>query len=166
MTSLTKNPHPPTKTIFSSAVWKTCRSFWRFDQVRTTYRTGEIPVQSHVCFSAFFRKSLKAVGHHSVKALWLVKTTWKIIGCVTFLPLPMNGSMRVMTTLSLSLWVDGRDSPCLDMQWHLRYTWIPRSGGIQILCRPVLLQKSYFLAGSVTKSHIFQQMNWLFLINS
>jgi len=33
------------------------------------------------------------------------------------------------------------------------------SGGYQIFCRPVLLQKSYFPAGSVTKSHIFQQMN-------
>jgi len=33
------------------------------------------------------------------------------------------------------------------------------SVGIQIFCRPVLLQKSYFPAGSVTKCHIFQQMN-------
>jgi len=33
------------------------------------------------------------------------------------------------------------------------------SGGIQIFCQPVLLQKSYFPAGSVTKSHIFQQIN-------
>jgi len=35
--------------------------------------------------------------------------------------------------------------------------WIFTSGGIQIFCQPVLLKKSYFPAGSDTKSHIFQQ---------
>ena len=34
----------------------------------------------------------------------------KKLSAVTFLSLPVNGSMRVMTTLPLSLWVDGRDS--------------------------------------------------------
>ena len=34
----------------------------------------------------------------------------KKLSVVTFLSLPMNGSMRVMTVLSLSFWVDGRDS--------------------------------------------------------
>ena len=33
----------------------------------------------------------------------------KKLSVVTFLPLPMNGFMRVMTTLSLSLCVNGRD---------------------------------------------------------
>ena len=38
------------------------------------------------------------------------KNDVKKLSVVMFLSLPMNGSMRVMTTLSLSLWVDGRDS--------------------------------------------------------
>jgi len=33
------------------------------------------------------------------------------------------------------------------------------SGVIEIFFQPVLLQKSYFPAGSATKSHIFQQIN-------
>ena len=32
---------------------KTCRVFWRFDQVRDPYRSGDIPAQSHVRLGVF-----------------------------------------------------------------------------------------------------------------
>ena len=54
MTSLTKNPHTPSKKFFSSADWKTCRVFWDFYRVCTAYRTGEIPAQSHVRLGGVF----------------------------------------------------------------------------------------------------------------
>ena len=56
MTSLTKNPHPPTKKIFLFASYKTCHVFWTFDRVSSAYWTGEIPAQSHVGFGVFFSK--------------------------------------------------------------------------------------------------------------
>jgi len=65
--SLTKNLQPQPKIFFLSADEKTCRVFWRFDQVRSTYRLGEIPVQSHVRFGVFYRKSPKTAGRQSVK---------------------------------------------------------------------------------------------------
>jgi len=68
MTSLTKNPQPPSKTFFSSADWKTCRVFWRFDQVRNLYKSGDIPAQSHVHLGVFFWKSPKAAGRQSVNS--------------------------------------------------------------------------------------------------
>jgi len=46
----------PKQKIFSSANYKTYRVFWHFDQVRNPYRTGEIPVQSHVRLGVFFLK--------------------------------------------------------------------------------------------------------------
>jgi len=35
-----KKPAPPTKKLFSSANYKTCRVFWHFNQVRNPYRSG------------------------------------------------------------------------------------------------------------------------------
>jgi len=54
MTSLTKNPHLPSKTFFSSASYKTYHIFSAFDWVDSANQTGEIPVQSHVHFGVFF----------------------------------------------------------------------------------------------------------------
>jgi len=56
---------PQAKNFFSSAD-KTCCFFWHFDQVCSTYRTGEILAQSHVRFGVFFWKSPKAAGRQSV----------------------------------------------------------------------------------------------------
>jgi len=53
--SLTKNQHPPSKKIFSSANYKTCCVFWHFDQVRNPNRSRDIPTQSHVRSSCFLR---------------------------------------------------------------------------------------------------------------
>jgi len=44
---------PLPKKFFSSANYKTCRIFKAFNRVRSTYQTGEIPVQSHVQSSCF-----------------------------------------------------------------------------------------------------------------
>jgi len=57
MTSLTKKPHPPIKKFFSSADKKTCRVFWCFDQVRTPYRSRDIPTQSHLRLGVFFSEN-------------------------------------------------------------------------------------------------------------
>jgi len=63
--SLTKKPQPPSKKFF---LVQTSRVFWRFDQVRNPYRSGDIPAQSHVCLGVFlFWKSPKAAGRQSVK---------------------------------------------------------------------------------------------------
>ena len=43
--SLTKNAHSPSKNFFSSADYKSCCVFWRFDQVHNLYRSGDIPVR-------------------------------------------------------------------------------------------------------------------------
>ena len=42
---------------------------------------------------------------------------------------------------------------------YFNYIKDVRSGGIQFFFQPVLSQKSYFSAGSATKSHIFRQIN-------
>ena len=52
-----KKPAPPEQKIFLSADWKTCRVFWRFDQVRNPYRIGDIPAQSHVRLGVFFSEN-------------------------------------------------------------------------------------------------------------
>jgi len=67
MTSLIKNPHPPTKKIFSSANDKIFCVFWAFDRVGSTYWTREIPAQSLMWSGVFFAKSPKAARRESVK---------------------------------------------------------------------------------------------------
>jgi len=48
----------PNQKFFSSANYKTCCVFWRFEQVRNPYRSGDIPVQSHVQIGCFFANCL------------------------------------------------------------------------------------------------------------
>jgi len=63
-----QNPaSPKAKNFFSSADRKTCHVFWDFYQVCRAYRTGEIPVQSHVRLGVFFRKYPNPSGRQSVK---------------------------------------------------------------------------------------------------
>jgi len=45
---------PQAKKFFSSADEKTCHVFWRFDQVRDSYRSRNIPAQSHVRLGGLF----------------------------------------------------------------------------------------------------------------
>jgi len=56
MTSLTKNPHPPSKKIFFECRLQDLPRFLDFYQACRVYRTGEIPVQSHVRLGGFFAK--------------------------------------------------------------------------------------------------------------
>jgi len=70
------NPQP--KNFFSSASYKTCHIFWEFDWVGSTYRTGEIPMQSHMRFVFFSRKSPKAAGCQSVKMLMCKCLCWPL----------------------------------------------------------------------------------------
>ena len=75
MTSLKKKTQLPSKKFFSSANYKTCRVFWRFDQVCNLYRSGDIPAQSHVRISCFLQTAwinldVKVLSRDKV-ALWV-----------------------------------------------------------------------------------------------
>jgi len=65
---------PQPKNIFSNASYKTCRVFWAFDQVGSTYQTREIPAQSHVHFGVFFSKSPISARRQCVKMQRLTVT--------------------------------------------------------------------------------------------
>jgi len=41
MTSVTKNPHPPTKHFFSSAIYQTGRSVWDLEQLSSAIGGGD-----------------------------------------------------------------------------------------------------------------------------
>jgi len=57
MTSLTKNPHPPSKKFLFECRLKDLLRLLRLLPGLRAYRTGEIPAESHVRLGVFFRKS-------------------------------------------------------------------------------------------------------------
>jgi len=70
--SLTDNLHPPTKNFFFECRLEDLLCLLRFDQVHSTYRSGEILAQSHVHFGVFFRKYPKVPTFQSVKQVQCV----------------------------------------------------------------------------------------------
>ena len=50
---------------------KTCRVFWRFDQVRNPNRSGDIPTQSHVRLGVFSENPRKQPDAEELKLAWV-----------------------------------------------------------------------------------------------